>query len=100
MRVKKISISLDSEVFERANRAAEADGIALSTWLSEAAGEAAGLAEARAALAEDIEVYGSRRRHGQDPRPAGQGRCRPVGDRRRRCCPDDRSGTVARRTSC
>lgn len=58
MPVKKISISLDSEVFDRAKRAAETDGIALSTWLSQAAEEAAGLAEARAALAEYIEVYG------------------------------------------
>ena len=58
MAVKKISISLDAEVFERAKRAAEAEGIALSTWLSEAAEEAAGLADARAALAEYIEVYG------------------------------------------
>lgn len=58
MPVKKISISLDSEVFDRAKRAAENDGIALSTWLSQAAEEAAGLAEARAALAEYIEVYG------------------------------------------
>lgn len=33
-------------------------GIPLSTWLSQAAAEAAGLAEARAALAEYIEVYG------------------------------------------
>lgn len=49
---------LDAEVFERARRAAEAQGIALSTWLSKAAEEAAGLAEARAALAEYIEVYG------------------------------------------
>ncbi len=58
MAVKKISISLDSEVFERAKRAAGSEGIPLSTWLSQAAGEAAGLAEARAALAEYIEVYG------------------------------------------
>lgn len=58
MAVKKISISLDSEVFQRAKRAAEADGVALSTWLSQAAEEAAGLVEARAALAEYIEVYG------------------------------------------
>jgi hypothetical protein len=56
--VKKISISLDSEVFERAKRAADAEGLALSTWLSQAAEEAAGLAEARAALAEYIEIYG------------------------------------------
>jgi hypothetical protein len=56
--VKKISISLDSEVFERAKRAAGSRGIPLSTWLSQAAEEAAGLAEARAVLAEYIEVYG------------------------------------------
>ncbi|MGB6164253.1 MAG: hypothetical protein WCF33_07545 [Pseudonocardiaceae bacterium] len=58
MAVKKISISLDSEVFERAKRAAGSQGIPLSAWLSHAAAEAAGLAEARAALAEYIEVYG------------------------------------------
>jgi hypothetical protein len=58
MAVKKISISLDSEVFERAKRAAAAEGVALSSWLSQAAEEAAGLVEARAALAEYIEVYG------------------------------------------
>ncbi|MBV9140702.1 MAG: hypothetical protein JO115_07270 [Pseudonocardiales bacterium] len=58
MAVKKISISLDSEVFERAKRAAKAEGIPLSTWLGQAAEEAAELAEARAALAEYIQVYG------------------------------------------
>lgn len=58
MAVKKISISLDSEVFDRARHAAESEGISFSTWLSRAAEEAAGLAEARAALAEYIEVYG------------------------------------------
>jgi hypothetical protein len=58
MAVKKISISLDSEVFERAKNAAEAEGIALSTWLSRAASEAADLAAAQAALAEYNEVYG------------------------------------------
>jgi hypothetical protein len=56
--VKKISISLDSEVFARAKRAAGSLGIPLSTWLSQAAEEAAALAEARTALAEYIEVYG------------------------------------------
>ncbi|MGH3865650.1 MAG: hypothetical protein ACRDQ4_05830 [Pseudonocardiaceae bacterium] len=59
MAVKKISISLDSEVFERAKRAAGAQGVSLSTWLCQAAEEAAGLAEARAALAEYLEVYGA-----------------------------------------
>jgi hypothetical protein len=56
--VKKISISLDAEVYERAKRAAGFQGITLSTWLCQAAEEAAGLAEARAALAEYVEVYG------------------------------------------
>ncbi|MGH3908509.1 MAG: hypothetical protein ACRDTE_30630 [Pseudonocardiaceae bacterium] len=58
MAVKKISISLDSEVFERAKSAAEAEGMPLSAWLSRAASEAADLAAAQAALAEYIEVYG------------------------------------------
>lgn len=58
MAVKKISISLEAEVFERAKRAAAAEGIHLSTWLTQAAEQAAGLAEARKALAEYIEVYG------------------------------------------
>ena len=58
MAVKKISISLDSEVFERAKRAAEVEGIALSAWLSRAASEAVDLAAAQAALAEYNEVYG------------------------------------------
>ena len=58
MAVKKISISLDSEVFEQAKHAADVEGIALSAWLSRAASEAADLAAAQAALAEYIEVYG------------------------------------------
>jgi hypothetical protein len=58
MTVKKISISLDSEVFERARRAAETEGIPLSAWLSRAASEAADLAAAQVTLAEYIEVYG------------------------------------------
>jgi hypothetical protein len=58
MAVKKISISLDSEVFEQAKRAAEAEGIPLSAWLSRAASEAADLAAAQAALADYIKVYG------------------------------------------
>ncbi|MGQ0719259.1 MAG: hypothetical protein ACT4NP_18485 [Pseudonocardiales bacterium] len=58
MVVKKISISLDSEVFEQAKHAADVEGIALSAWLSRAASEAADLAAAQAALAEYNEVYG------------------------------------------
>ncbi|MGH3696340.1 MAG: hypothetical protein ACRDRX_20490 [Pseudonocardiaceae bacterium] len=58
MTVKKISISLDSEVFERAKTAADGEGIALSAWLSRAASEAADLASAQSALAEYYEVYG------------------------------------------
>ncbi len=53
-----MSISLSPDVAERARRAAAAEGIPLSTWLSRAAEEAAGLAEARAAMAEYIEIYG------------------------------------------
>lgn len=58
MAVKKISISLDAEVFERAKRAASAEGMPLSAWISRAAGEAADLAAAQTALAEYTEVYG------------------------------------------
>lgn len=53
-----MSISLSSEVAERARRAAAQEGIPLSTWLSRAADEAAGLAEARTAMAEHIARYG------------------------------------------
>lgn len=56
--MKKISISLDSGVFEQAKHAADVEGIALSAWLSRAASEAADLAAAQAALAEYHEVYG------------------------------------------
>lgn len=58
MGVKKISISLDAEVFARAKRAAAAEGVPLSTWISRAAGEAADLAAAQAALIEYTDVYG------------------------------------------
>lgn len=58
MTVKKISISLDSAIFDRAKIAAETEGIPLSAWLSRAASEAADLAAAQAALTEYIEVYG------------------------------------------
>jgi hypothetical protein len=56
--VKKISISLDSGIFEQAKHAAEVEGITLSAWLSRAASEAADLAAAQAALAEYNEVHG------------------------------------------
>jgi hypothetical protein len=58
MAVKKISVSLDTEVFERAKRAAAAEGISLSTWLSRAAAEAAELAAAQEALMEYTDMYG------------------------------------------
>ncbi len=58
MSVKKISVSLDTEVYERARRAADAEGVPLSAWISRAAGEAANLAAAQAALVEYTEVYG------------------------------------------
>jgi len=56
--VKKLSISLDAEAFDRAKQAAQAEGVSLSSWLSRAAVEAADLTEARAALAEYLTAYG------------------------------------------
>lgn len=49
--VKKLSVALDAEVAEEAARAAEAEGISLSAWLTRAARKAlkikAGLAAVR-----------------------------------------------------
>jgi hypothetical protein len=56
--VTKLSISLDTAALERAKRAANAEGISLSSWLSRAAEEAADVAESRAALAEYLAAYG------------------------------------------
>lgn len=58
MAVKKLSISLDTVAFERAKRAADAEGVSLSFWLSRAAENAAAEAEARATLAEYLAAYG------------------------------------------
>ena len=58
MAVRKISVSLDEEVFERAHRAAEQDGTSFSAWLSQAAEAAAELAEARAAVEEYFRTHG------------------------------------------
>jgi hypothetical protein len=69
MAVEKMSISLSSEVAERARRAAAQEGISLSAWLSKAAEEAAGLAEARTAMAEYIALHG-------EPDPAVAARSR------------------------
>jgi hypothetical protein len=58
MTVRKLSISLDAEAFERAKRAANAEGVSLSSWLSRAAQDAAAVSESRAALAEYLAAYG------------------------------------------
>ena len=63
MGVRKLSISLDAEAFDRAKRAADAAGVSLSSWLSRAAAEAADLADARSTLAAYLATYG-------DPDPA------------------------------
>lgn len=62
MSVEKLSVSLEHTVVERARRAAAAEGISLSAWLSRAAEraveEAAETAAARAALDEYLATYG------------------------------------------
>ena len=58
MAVKKLSISLDAAAFERAKRAADTEGVSLSSWLSRAAEDAAAEAESRATLAEYLAAYG------------------------------------------
>jgi len=52
MTVEKLSVSLPDIVVARARRAAERAGVALSTWLAQAAEAAADLAEAHAAAEE------------------------------------------------
>lgn len=59
MAVKKLSISLDADVAEKAARAAEREGISLSAWLGNAAAEAIEESAGRAALAEYVETYGA-----------------------------------------
>lgn len=58
MGVKKISISLDEELYERARTVADAEGVSLSSWLSRAASDAADLASKRRAMDEYFEYYG------------------------------------------
>ncbi len=58
MSVEKLSVSLDSQVAARARKAAAAEGVSLSTWLSAAAERAANLAEARAAWGEHFAEFG------------------------------------------
>ncbi|HEY3687348.1 MAG TPA: hypothetical protein VGL93_30205 [Streptosporangiaceae bacterium] len=58
MAVRKYSVSLDESVAERAERAAAYEGMTLSAWLTWAADELAGLAEARKAFDEYVATYG------------------------------------------
>lgn len=58
MTVKKLSISLDSAVADRAQRAAEREGMSLSAWLSRAAEQSALLADAKGVIDEHFTAYG------------------------------------------
>jgi hypothetical protein len=58
MAAEKLSISFDPETVARARRAAEHEGLALSTWIDRAARREADLVEARAALAEQFAQFG------------------------------------------
>lgn len=58
MGVRKISISLDEDLYERARAVADAEGVSLSSWLSRAATEAAELASKQRAMDEYVEYYG------------------------------------------
>jgi len=58
MAVKKYSVSLDANVARRAEEAAAYEGMSLSAWLTWAADELAGLAEARMAIDEYVERHG------------------------------------------
>lgn len=58
MTVEKLSVSLPDLVATRARRAAERAGVPLSTWLAQAAQEAADLAEAKAAAQEYAARFG------------------------------------------
>ena len=52
MTVKKISVALDAQVAAAARDAAEAAGVSLSAWLTEAARQLIRLADGLAAMAE------------------------------------------------
>ena len=58
MAVEKLSISLDAETLKAARHAAAREGMSLSAWLSHAAGQAAKLSLARAALEEYVAEFG------------------------------------------
>jgi hypothetical protein len=58
MGVRKVSVSLDEEVFHAAERAAAAAGMSLSAWLSRAAAEAIGIEDGLRAVAEYEAEYG------------------------------------------
>lgn len=58
MPVRKISVSLDEDVLQRATKVAEAEGVSLSMWLSRAAEQAADLAAKQQAMREYFETYG------------------------------------------
>lgn len=58
MAVEKLSVSLPGVVVARVRRAAEREGLPLSTWLANAAEAAADLAEARAAAEEYASQFG------------------------------------------
>ena len=73
MAVKKLSISLDADTLEDAKEAAAREGMSLSAWLSHAAGEAAKLAKAQAAIEEYIAEFG-------EPDPETEARARAALD--------------------
>lgn len=58
MAVEKLSVSLPDVVALRARKAAEREGVPLSTWLARAAAAAADLAEVRAAADEYAARFG------------------------------------------
>lgn len=89
MAVKKYSVSLDADVAGRAEEAAAYEGMSLSAWLTWAADELAGLAEARQAIDTYVEAYGefgeetmSEAKRGLDA--AGVGLPEPAEDRHAR----------------
>lgn len=58
MVVKKLSISLDEEVADKAAQAAEREGVSLSAWLSKAAEQAAEREAAKVAVQEYFDEFG------------------------------------------
>lgn len=58
MPVRKISVSLDEDVLDRATKVAQREGVSLSTWLSRAAAEAADIAAKQQGWEEYFARYG------------------------------------------